>query len=352
MASLPRRQRVAAYAVILRTPATPADERADGPVDASGPEILLCRLAPRISRQELWTLPGGGLDHGEDPRDALVREIVEETGLDAVVGDTARVYSAHLPRASRDGVLTDFHALRIVYDAWVLPDAPQPRVVEVDGSTVEAAWHPVAAVVAGEVPVVATVTEALADHQPLRLQRVAAYALVRRAGRVLLTRLSARAAHPGRLDAARAAASTTASGRSRRWRARWPRSAGSSATVGDLLDVHDTHFSGTAPSGRWEDYHGVHLVFAATVAEDARAAGRRGRRHHRRGGVGRRGRRPLRRRAGARRGDARPVAAARADWVALRGRPYDGPMNPRQRRLVIPVALGVLLLIVVVASVL
>ena len=116
MASLPRRQRVAAYAVILRTPAAPTGSSGGAP---KGPEILLCRLAPRISRHELWTLPGGGLDHGEDPRDALLREIVEETGLEAVVGDSARVYSAHLPRASRDGVLTDFHALRIVYDAWV-----------------------------------------------------------------------------------------------------------------------------------------------------------------------------------------------------------------------------------------
>ena len=37
--------------------------------------------------------------------------------------------------------------------------------------------------------------------------------------------------------------------------------------VGELLGVHDTHFSGTAPSGRFEDYHGVHLLFAASVAD-------------------------------------------------------------------------------------
>jgi 8-oxo-dGTP diphosphatase len=273
MASLPRRQRVAAYALILRTPATPADgsaDRARSSADgrAAGPEILLCRLAPRITRNELWTLPGGGVDHGEDPRDALLREIVEETGLDAVVGDTARVYSAHLPRASRDGVLTDFHALRIVYDAWVRPDAPAPRVLEVDGSTMEAAWHPVAAVEAGRVPVVATVTEALADHQPVRLQRVAAYALVRREGRVLLTRLSAHAAHPGAwtlpgggIDHGEPPVEALAR--------EVAEECGVECTVGDLLDVHDTHFSGTAPSGRWEDFHGVHLVFAATVAPDA-----------------------------------------------------------------------------------
>ena len=27
-----------------------------------------------------WDLPGGGLDHGENPRDAIVREVAEETG--------------------------------------------------------------------------------------------------------------------------------------------------------------------------------------------------------------------------------------------------------------------------------
>ena len=39
--------------------------------------------------------------------------------------------------------------------------------------------------------------------------------------------------------------------------------------VGDLLGVHDVHFTGTAPTGRQEDFHGIHLVFAATVAPDA-----------------------------------------------------------------------------------
>ena len=105
--ALPRRQRVAAYAVIQR------DEH-----------ILLSRLAARITARSCGRCPGGGLDHGEDPRDAVVREIKEETGLDAVVGEQARVYSAHMPHARRDGRRADYHALRIVYDAWVPPDAP------------------------------------------------------------------------------------------------------------------------------------------------------------------------------------------------------------------------------------
>jgi ADP-ribose pyrophosphatase YjhB (NUDIX family) len=44
---------------------------------------------------------------------------------------------------------------------------------------------------------------------------------------------------------------------------------GLACVVGDLLDVHDLHFSGTAPDGRHEDFHGVHLVFAAEVTDDA-----------------------------------------------------------------------------------
>ncbi len=251
MGSLPRRQRVAAYAVILR-------ER------AGAVEILLSRLAPRVSRTEMWTLPGGGVDHGEDPRAALLREIREETGLDATVGETAHVYSAHMPRAARDGLLVDAHAIRIVYDAWVPTDAPAPRVVEVDGSTVESAWHRVEDVASGLVPVAAQVTDALVDHQPHRLQRVAAYAVVLRGRDVLLTRLSARAAHPGLwtlpgggVDHGERPAVALAR--------EVEEECGLACEVGDLLGVHDTHFSGHAPSGRIEDYHGIHLLFTASV---------------------------------------------------------------------------------------
>ena len=182
--ALPRRQRVAAYAVIVR------DER-----------ILLSRLAPWITSNEQWTLPGGGIDHGEDPRHAVVREILEETGLEAVVGEQARVYSAHQARVRRDGRRSDYHALRIVYDGWVPPDAPEPRVVEVDGSTVDSAWHSLGDVLDGTVPTVPMVQQALADWSPFRMQRVGAYALVRRgdpgADEVLLVRFSVKGFHTG-----------------------------------------------------------------------------------------------------------------------------------------------------------
>jgi 8-oxo-dGTP diphosphatase len=249
--ALPKRQRVAAYAVILR----------DG-------RILLSRLAPTVTSEELWTLPGGGLDHGEDPRDAVVREVREETGLDAVVGETARVYSAHLPGVWRDGRRVDAHALRIVYDGWVPVDSPEPRVLEVDGSTMESAWQPVEDVLAGRVPVVPLVLEALADHRPFAHQRLGAYALAVRDDAVLLVRISERGFHTGSWtlpgggvdhgEAPRAAVLREVR-----------EECGVDCAVGDLVAVHDDHFSGIAPSGRYEDFHSVSLVFAVTLPDDA-----------------------------------------------------------------------------------
>ena len=249
-----RVQRVAAYAVIVR----------DG-------QILLSRLAPRVSRTELWTLPGGGLDHGEDPRDAVVREVREETGLEVTVGDASRTYSLHLPDTWRRGRRVDAHSLRIVYDGWVPRDAPEPQVVEVDGSTVEAAWRPISGVRDGSVPTVSLVNEALDAYRPHRWQRVAAYALVRRETPedvVLLTRTSSRGFHTGlwslpgggvdfgeepAVAVVREVAEET----------------GAVATVGALVTTTSETVQGTAPSGRDEEVQTVGLVYAASVTPDA-----------------------------------------------------------------------------------
>ncbi|MDO9456317.1 NUDIX domain-containing protein [Nocardioides sp.] len=249
-----RVQRVAAYAVIVR----------DG-------QILLSRLAPRVSRSELWTLPGGGLDHGEDPRDAVVREVHEETGLDVTIGDTARTFSLHLPDTWRRGRRVDAHSLRIVYDGWVPVDAPEPQVVEVDGSTIEAAWRPISGVRDGSVPTVAMVKEALDAYRPYRWQRVAAYALVRRSDpddAVLLTRTSPRGFHTGLWslpgggvdfdeDPAGAVAREVSE------------ETGATCTVGGLVATTTETVRGTAPNGRDEEVQTVGLVYDATMAPDA-----------------------------------------------------------------------------------
>ncbi len=109
--------RVAAYALLVDTG-----------------NILLCRISaqlPDIAGQ--WTLPGGGIDFGEDPVDAMVREVREETGLVARPGRLAGVNSIQ-PSAA-------FHGIRIVYHADVIGGT---LTFEEDGTTDRCEWIPLA----------------------------------------------------------------------------------------------------------------------------------------------------------------------------------------------------------------
>lgn len=106
-----------------------------------GDRLLLCRLAPgEWSFVGHWTLPGGGLDFGEPPADAALRELHEETGLRGEIIGLAHVLSwSKRWTHPRDSVDEAYHAIQVVYRVRItggeLRDEP-------DGSTDAARWFP------------------------------------------------------------------------------------------------------------------------------------------------------------------------------------------------------------------
>lgn len=108
--------RVAAYGIIKQ------DER-----------ILLCRISDSVPHSVgKWTLPGGGIEFGESPEQAMIREVREETGLRATPLKVAGVDSLLVKNTEGER-----HGIRIIYHTQHEPGA---LVFEQAGSTDCCQW--------------------------------------------------------------------------------------------------------------------------------------------------------------------------------------------------------------------
>lgn len=98
--------------------------------------LLLCRLAESEVASGSWTLPGGGVQFGEHPDDACLRELHEETGLNGEIERIETVFS-HVYPASRWADGQDLHFLSVLYRVRIVGGE---LIDEIDGSTDRAAW--------------------------------------------------------------------------------------------------------------------------------------------------------------------------------------------------------------------
>ncbi len=100
-------------------------------------QVLLARWAPHSQALARWTLPGGKVEHGEDPYDTVVREFAEETGLDVVVEKLLGVDSRIIPSHKRLDHGPALSAIGVYYQVRAAGGQLRP---EPDGSTGMPSW--------------------------------------------------------------------------------------------------------------------------------------------------------------------------------------------------------------------
>jgi len=170
--------------------------------------VLLARGSQLSAFPGVWSLPGGGVEQGENPDDTVVREFAEETGLAVRV---ERLYAVTSDVARLPFTELDEHTDRIIYDVVAYSGDLRD---EVDGTTDLVAWAgpaeveswplmPFTARALGRPALVPddpddeTYRPVVADEpDPSRGQRFGAYGVVTDPrGRILLTRIAA--GYPG-----------------------------------------------------------------------------------------------------------------------------------------------------------
>ena len=113
------------------TPLLPSPVPAVGVVCLRGDEVLLIRRGTP-PRQGEWSLPGGRIEPGERAVDAALRELHEETGVEAEITGLIAVVDGLFPEAGRHYVLIDYAARWLAGEPVAGDDAVEARFVSLE----------------------------------------------------------------------------------------------------------------------------------------------------------------------------------------------------------------------------
>jgi len=102
-----------------------------GVVCLRGDSVLLIRRGTP-PRQGEWSLPGGRIEPGERAVDAALRELREETGVEAEITGLIDVVDGLFPEAGRHYVLIDYAARWLSGEPVAGDDAAEARFVGLD----------------------------------------------------------------------------------------------------------------------------------------------------------------------------------------------------------------------------
>jgi len=118
-----------------------------GVVCLRGDEVLLIRRGtpPRLGE---WSLPGGRIEPGERAVDAALRELLEETGVQARILGLIDVVDGVFPEAGRHYVLIDYVAEWIAGEPVAGDDAAEARFMPVETAIATVAWSETKRVIA------------------------------------------------------------------------------------------------------------------------------------------------------------------------------------------------------------
>jgi 8-oxo-dGTP diphosphatase len=108
----------------------PGPVPAVGVVCIRGDEVLLIRRG-KPPREGEWSLPGGRIEPGERAVDAALRELSEETGIDADIIGLIDVVDGLFPEAGLHYVLIDYAAIWRSGEPVAGDDAAEARFVPV-----------------------------------------------------------------------------------------------------------------------------------------------------------------------------------------------------------------------------